>query len=99
MMFDWITAAEEVSFGEDLALAYDKGFKDLESVSEHKLDTRHRKLVINILNNAKQYKMTHHLNFYSKSKLLNAIKWRLKDLGHESERVDLLLKEIILAIE
>jgi len=98
-VFNLITAAEESAFGERLALEYDAGYKGLDRVSEHKLDIRHRKLVIGILNQASQYKATHRLNFYGKSKLLNAIKWRLKDLGHDDERIDLLLKEIILTMK
>lgn len=46
-----------------------------------------------------KFGQTHSLNFYKKAKLGNAFKWAMLEKGYDAEYVDLLTKEVILALK
>lgn len=44
------------------------------------------------------FKQKTQLNFYKKSKLINEFRWRLTELGHDKEFVQIMTKELVLYI-
>ncbi len=97
-MFSWFNASEEVALGNRLAEYYDQGWRELERKTSHKQEDKRRRLIAQVLEQAQQFGATHKLNVYKKAKLGNAFKWTLTDLGHDKDLVDLLAKDILLAL-
>lgn len=97
-MLNWFDAAEAVAFGNTLADSYDAGWRELDGKAAHKQEDRRRKLVAHVLEQARQFGATHRLNFYKKAKLGNAFRWRLADLGHDKEVIEVMTKDILLAM-
>lgn len=99
MIFSWFDAKGEAEFGTGLAESYDKKFREIERAADKKKEEKRLKLVANVLSDARQYAKTHKLNVYKKAQLGNAFKWKLKDLGHDEKLVDLLTKDVLLALQ
>jgi hypothetical protein len=96
MIFNWFDTKEESAFGGRLAEFFDTELKALEGKSGHKQDDKRRKLVVRVMQQAKQFGATRKLNPYKKAKLANTFKWRLRDLGHDDALIDQLTKDILL---
>lgn len=99
MIFNWFDAREEVAFGARLAEFFDTELTALEGKSGRKQDDKRHKLVVRVMQQAKQFRATRKINPYKKAKLANAFKWRLKDLGHDSALIDQLTKDILLNLQ
>jgi len=98
MISGWLDAREVEAFGNELAEFYDAKFRENEKASNHKKAEKQQKLIAQCLQKARQFKTTHKLNFYKKAKLGNAFKWKLRDMGHDGQLIDLLTKDILLAL-
>jgi hypothetical protein len=83
MILDWFNAEEAVLFAKQRVLDINRLFPPTEQkgkaipakVYQQKFDT----MVVGIQTFSKKNK----LNIYKKAKLLNTIKWEMKDAGHE----------------
>ena len=51
-----------------------------------------------MLTKVQQFKAMHKLNAYQKAQLGSAFKWKLRDLGHESQLVDSMTKDLMIAL-
>ncbi|MBI4989028.1 MAG: hypothetical protein HZC23_09430 [Rhodocyclales bacterium] len=98
MILSWFNAKEAEDFGHGLAEFYDSQSKINAKASNHKAAEKQQKLVSQVLMKAQQFKTNHTLNAYQKAKLGNAFKWKLRDLGHETELVDMMTKDLLLAL-
>jgi hypothetical protein len=83
----WFDVKEAELFGNELAEFYDARSR-----------ANQQKLIVQCLQKARQFKSSHKLNFYKKAKLGNAFKWKLREKGHDMKLVDLLTKDILLAL-
>lgn len=97
-MFSWFDAGEAIAFGERLAEYYDQEWRLLESKAAHKQEDKHSKLVAKVLQQAQVFGKARKLNAYKMAKLGNAFKWKLIDLGHQKESIDLLTKDVLIAL-
>jgi hypothetical protein len=97
-VFSWFDSGEAIAFGAKLAEYYDQEWRALESKAAHKQEEKRGKLVAQVMQQAQQFGRTHKLNAYKMAKLGNAFKWRLLDLGHQKELVDLLTKDVLIAL-
>jgi hypothetical protein len=51
-----------------------------------------------VLTKVQQFKAMHKLNAYQKAQLGSAFKWKLRDLGHDSQLVDSMTKDLMIAM-
>ena len=94
MILDWFDAGEVDVFGKEIVQELNRLFPPAErkgkaipaKVYQQKFDT----LVFRIQAFSKKNK----LNIYKKAKLLNSIKWEMKDAGHE----EVVIKEFVAFI-
>ena len=98
MVMSWFDARDAIAFGEAWARDYDEACRALGKAAERKQDTRYRKALDGLLRRARAYRDANRPNVYKKAKLTNRIKWVLRDLGHDHDAVDLLVKEVLLAL-
>ncbi len=97
-MFSWFDAGEAIAFGEKLAEYYDQQWRALDNKAAHKQEDKRNKLVAQVLQQAHQFGRAHKLNAYKMAKLGNAFKWKLIDLGYQTELIDLLTKDVLIAL-
>lgn len=105
-MFD---AKEAEEFGKNLAERFSAAYPMIDQKRESasgnkeglrvKVEERQKKVLARLTADVSQFGKAQSLNFIKKAKLANAFKWNLLELGYEPEFVDLLTKEIILALK
>lgn len=100
MLINWFDASEAEEFGKNLAEAYSANNLILEK-KRKKISTvnKRAKLLGKLTSLVNQFGQTHRLNVYKKAKLGNAFKWALLDKGFDAKFVDILTKEVILALK
>lgn len=98
MVLGWFNAKEAEAFGNGLAVMFDEKFHANARAKQEKVAAKQEKLVAEVMSQARQYKIAHKLNAYQKAKLGNAFKWKLRDLGHDARLVDLMTKDLLLAM-
>lgn len=98
MVPGWLNTKEAEEFGSTLATFFDEKFHANAKVKDHKVSVKQQKLVLEVMSKAQQFKATHKLNVYQKAKLGNAFKWKLHDLGHEGQLIDLMTKDLMLTL-
>jgi hypothetical protein len=88
MIRQWFDAAEAIAFGREIVRDIDRLIpadpETRTATSAKKNQKKLDALVVRTRAFAKQHKM----NVYKKAKLLNTIKWGLRDAGHEEALVD-----------
>jgi hypothetical protein len=97
MLKNWFDAGEAQEFGKNLAETFSQKNSTLEKKKAN-LDKR-AKLLGKLTTEVSKFGQTHRLNFYKKAKLGNAFKWTLLEKGFDAGYVDLLTKEVILALK
>ena len=100
MLKSWFDASEAQEFGKKLAEAYSAEDSILDK-KKSKANTMNKraKLLGKLTSSVRQFGQTHHLNIYKKAKVGNAFKWALLEKGYDAEFVDLLTKEVLLALK
>lgn len=98
MISDWFDASAAEAFGNELAEFYDAKFRANEKAKHQKKQEKQQKLIEQCLQKTRQFKASHKLNFYKKAKLGNAFRWKLKDMGHDEQLIELLTKDVLLAL-
>jgi len=96
MFFDWFNTKEAALVGVNLA---DNLSAELVKTNNKnpKKEIEHRaKIMQKIFVQLDQYTQKNSLNFYKKSKLVNEFKWRLLEIGHAKDFVDIVSKELLL---
>lgn len=98
MILGWFNAREAEEFGNSLAEFFDEKFRANEKARDPKFGAKQQKLVAEVLSRAQQFKAKHKLNAYQKAKLGNTFKWKLRDLGHNTELIDVVTKDLMIAL-
>jgi hypothetical protein len=98
-MFDWFDSKEAKLIGLELANSVSSELeaknKKPKKNKKKELDDK-AKIMNKVFVRVSQYKQNSKPNFYKKAKLANAFKWRLLDLGHDADFVEILTKELLL---
>ena len=94
MILDWFNAGEPVSFAQGLARDIDRLFPPVPQQARAVNAKKHQKKFDSLIVSIRAFATQHKLNVYKKAKLLNTIKWEMRDAGHD----DALIDEIIALI-
>jgi hypothetical protein len=87
MILDWFNAEEAVTFGQEIARDINR-LVPLKSASVRK----DLKKLDSLLARTRTYAQQHKLNIYKKAKLLNTVKWELRDAGAEEAIINEIIK-------
>ena len=98
VLLRWFDASQAGAFGEELARYYDTELRTIAGSSAPKREDKHRKLLGRVLQRAEQFGKSNRPNMFQKAKMSNRLKWTLKELGHDDELIDRLVKEVLLAL-
>lgn len=91
MILDWFNAGEAVTFGQEIARDIDRLFPPTPENKKPSSAKKDQKKLDSLMVRTRTFAQQHKLNIYKKAKLLNTIKWALRDAGHE----DVFINEII----
>lgn len=91
MIREWFDAEEAVAFARGIARDIDRLFPLAAQKQRTTSPKKEQKKLDSIALRTRTFAQGHKLNVYKKAKLLNTIKWELRDAGHE----DVLINEII----
>lgn len=98
MLFDWFDGKEAVLIGVKLADDLSQALaKENNKYSKKDMLSR-AKVIQKTFSQFNQFKQKTKLNFYKKSKLINEFRWRLAEIGHDKEFVEMMTKELVLHI-
>lgn len=98
MLFSWFDAKEAIAIGIKLADDLSKELAKVNNKHSNKEVANRAKVIQKVFSQFDQPKQKAKLNFYKKSKLLNEFRWRLAELGHDKEFVEIVTKELVLYI-
>jgi hypothetical protein len=92
MILNWFDAKEAVDFALEISVDIDRLFPVATPKQKKPSSTRkdHKKLDGLVLR-TRTFAQMHKLNVYKKAKLLNTVKWKMRDKGHD----EVLINEII----
>lgn len=92
MAFDWFDTRVAVAFGKEIALEAIKicprtpgGGKPTRTKKEIQKDT---KKLDGLVRRVQAFSQQNRLNFYKKAKLLNVLKWDLREAGQDAEFIN-----------
>ena len=99
MLFNWFDTKQAALIGvklaDDLSSELTKvNNKNLKKETETRAKIMHKFFV-----QVDQYIQKNNPNFYKKSKLANEFKWRMLEIGHATDFVDILTKELVLRMK
>lgn len=87
-MRDWLDAREAIDFGRDLARDIDQLFPVTPEQRKTISSIKGQKRLDSVLRRTRAFAQHHKLNIYKKAKLLNTLKWELRDSGHDDALID-----------
>lgn len=83
MILEWFNAGEAVLFAQEIVREINRLFppadRKVKAIPKKEYQRRFDSMVVRI----RTFSLKHELNIYKKAKLLNTIKWEMKDAGHE----------------
>jgi len=88
MIRDWFDVSEAVDFARGFARDVDRLFPTQPMDKRMRSAKKDRKKLDGLVHRAQAFAQSHKLNVYKKAKLLNTIKWELRDSGHEESLID-----------
>jgi hypothetical protein len=85
MILEWFNAGEAVSFAHEIVREINRLFppsdRKEKAIPKKEYERRFDSLVVR----TRAFSLKNKLNIYKKAKLLNTIKWEMKDAGHEEK--------------
>jgi hypothetical protein len=91
MLLGWLDTRPAVAFARSIAAEIRQAMPaDEEAPSRKEIGKRARK-VERLTERARAFSREHRLNFYKKAKLVNTLKWELKDAGYS----EVFVREIV----
>ncbi len=101
MLFNWLDTKEATIIGIKLADDLSKDLSKANNNKKHmKKEVENRaKVIQKVFSQIDLFKQKSNLNFYKKSKLINEFRWRLTELGHDKEFIEMMTKELVLYIK
>lgn len=88
MIFDWLNTGEASLFAQELIRDINRLFPPVPQTGKTIQKKAHQKKFGGLIVRARAFSAQHKLNIYKKAKLLNMIKWGMKDAGHEDALID-----------
>jgi hypothetical protein len=88
MIREWFDAREAVAFARGIARDIDRLFPRTPQKGKPSSAKKDRKKFDSLVIRTRTFAQQHRLNVYKKAKLLNTIKWELRDAGHEETRIN-----------
>jgi hypothetical protein len=88
MIRDWFDASEAVEFGRAIAHDVNRLFPSTSSDRRVHSPKKDQKKLDGLLRRTRIFAQQHRLNIYKKAKLLNTLKWELREVGHDESVID-----------
>jgi hypothetical protein len=83
MILDWFNAGEAVLFAHEIVREVNRLFPPAEQKGKAIPVKTYQRKFDSLIVRVRTFSSKHKLNIYKKAKLLNTIKWEMKDAGHE----------------
>ncbi|KXS33662.1 MAG: Uncharacterized protein AWT59_0220 [Candidatus Gallionella acididurans] len=83
MILDWFNAEEAVLFAHEIVREVNRLFPPAEQKGKAIPAKEYQRKFDSLIVRVRTFSSKHRLNIYKKAKLLNTIKWEMKDAGHE----------------
>jgi hypothetical protein len=83
MILDWFNAGDAVLFAKEIVRDINRLFPPTEQKGKPIPAKEYKKKFDSLVTRTRAFSLKHKLNIYKKAKLLNTIKWEMKDAGHE----------------
>jgi hypothetical protein len=88
MILDWFNAGEAVLFAQEIVREVNRLFPPTDQKGKAIPAKTYQKKFDGLVTRIRTFSAKHKLNIYKKAKLLNTIKWEMKDAGHEDNIID-----------
>ena len=83
MILDWFNAEEEVSFSKEVVREINRLFPPMDQKGKAIPIKTYQKKFDGLVGRIRTFSTKRKLNIYKKAKLLNTIKWEMREAGHE----------------
>ena len=83
MILDWFNAEEAVLFAHEIVREVNRLFPPAEQKGKAVPAKEYQRKFDSLIVRVRTFSSKHRLNIYKKAKLLNTIKWEMRDAGHE----------------
>jgi hypothetical protein len=91
MIREWFDTREAVAFARGIARDIDRLFPPAALKRKPTSEKKDQKKFDGLVLRTRTFAQQHRLNIYKKAKLLNTIKWELRDAGHEESLINEIL--------
>jgi hypothetical protein len=88
MILEWFHTGEAVSFAHEIVREVNRLFPPEEHKGKAIPAKTYRKRFDSLANRIRNFSSRNNLNIYKKAKLLNTIKWEMRDAGHEESIIN-----------
>jgi hypothetical protein len=88
MILDWFKAGETVLFAQEIVRDINRLFPPTDQKGKAIPAKTYQKKFGSLIVRIQTFSKKHKLNIYKKAKLLNTIKWEMRDAGHEDVIID-----------
>jgi hypothetical protein len=99
MLTDWFDAKEAAHMGIKLANDLSQELAKTNNNRPKKEIANRAKVIQKVFSQLDLFKQNTQLNFFKKSKLINEFRWRLTEVGHDKEFVQIVTKELVLYLK
>lgn len=98
MSINWLTGADEKAFARELAAFFLAELRGALDKRDAKFKARAEKVMVQAARRLQDFKKTHRLNFWTRSRLANAFLWTLRDGGCPPDYADELTEWLTLRL-
>ena len=88
MILDWFDAGEAVLFAHEIIREVNRLFPPAEQKGKAIPAKTYQRKFDGLIVRVRTFSSKHKLNIYKKAKLLNTIKWEMREAGHEEAIID-----------
>ncbi len=88
MILDWFNTEEVVLFAQEVVREVNRLFPPLEQKGKAIPTKLFQKKFDSLIVRTRAFSLKHKLNIYKKAKLLNTIKWEMREANHEEAVID-----------
>jgi hypothetical protein len=91
MILDWFNAEDAVLFAKEIVRDINRLFPPSEQRGKAIPAKEYKRKFDSLITRTRAFSLKHKPNIYKKAKLLNTIKWEMRDAGHE----EVIINELI----
>ena len=88
MIREWFDTTAAIAFAQDLASDLNRLHPPTDHAKSVNVTRKDRKRLDRIVLRTQAFAQQHKLNVYKKAKILNTVKWQLRDAGQEKAFID-----------